>query len=80
MNNAIAVTALLRRCKVAFTFLEQQDDGRVLVHVPTQKTNPHTTIHEKLYKDAVAGTAFAVTYGFDVASGRETFLFTPRKE
>lgn len=79
MNNAKNVTALLRRCKVAFTFVEEQDDGRVLVHVPMQNNDPLTTIR-KLYAGMEAGAEFSILYGMDVGAQAETFWFSPRKE
>lgn len=78
MNGAETVSALLRRCKVSFTFLEAQDDGRVLVSVPLQKHDPLNTIR-KLYAGMDEEHGYSILYGMDVRRNSETFMFSPRK-
>lgn len=78
MNGAETVTLLLMRCKVAFTHVEEMADGRVLVHLPMQKSDPLNTIR-KLYAGMEAGAEYSILYGMDVRANAETFLFTPRK-
>lgn len=72
------VLSLLRRCKVQYTDVQEQSDGKVLVHLPMQKSDPLNTIR-KLYAGMDEEHGYGVRYAFDVQRNCETFLFTPRK-